>query len=300
MTKVFVKCMQGIGDLIYSRPFVKKLAKEPNTEVYLDPVIPELFKDIPGLNFVDPGTPKYRTQQKLYSTSKTEYVELPTVDRTITYGYNRPELKRHGIVSHMEHAFGFSPSPVIDFSLPYWQMDESYIRGRIRGNQNIAIIRPATVRTEWQCSSRNPEPDYINWCTRILNDAGYFTISIADCQEGVEWIEGDEPPAQLKLHKGELGILGTLNLIHQADVVVGGSGFIIPASVSAKTNLFVIFGGRGEYDNPRTVFDPRMNLKKIGWVMPDNFCRCNQMDHQCDKIITKLDDAFFNFLKQIQ
>lgn len=293
MTKVFVKCMQGIGDLIYSRPFVRKLAQEPNTEVYLDPVIPELFSDIQGLKFVHPGVAKYRTQAK--HSTKVEFVsELPEFDRIIKCGYNRPDLKLHGIVSHLEHAFGFKPSTTLNFDLPYWH-HTSIIVGR-----KLAIIRPPTVRKEWFCSSRNPEAQYINWCTRLLKDAGYYTISIADCVDGEEWIDGEEPPADLKLHKGEYGILGTLNLFHLADIVVGGSGFIIPAAVSAGTNLFVIFGGRGEYDNPRTVFDPRMDLKKIGWVLPDNFCRCNQMDHNCDKMITTLDDKFMSFLRQIQ
>jgi hypothetical protein len=291
--------MQGIGDLIYVRPFIQKLAQITNNQVYLDPVIPELFSDINlGLRFVDSGLPKYRTQQKSYLSTKTRFeTELPEFDRIIDWKYGRSELKQHGIVSHLEHAFGFNPDTSLKFNLPYSHIAE---QRALLSSKKIAIIRPPTVRKEWISTSKNPDPIYINWCTRILKDAGYYTISIADCADGEEWLEGEEPPSDLKLHKGEFGILGTLNLFHQADVVIGGPGFIVPAAISAGANLFVIFGGRGEYDNPRTLFDPRMDLKKIGWALPDNFCRCNQMSHECDKMISTLDDKFFNFLKQIQ
>lgn len=296
MSRILVECMQGIGDQIYSRPFVRLLAQDH--DVYLKCVLPDLYSDM-RVKFIDPGVPAYRTQRKNFTP--VEFVPLPEVDQTINWHYGRLELKKHGIVSHMEHAFGFEPGRnKLEFTLPVWKDAEQMLDWNILTDKKIAIVRPPTVRKEWINVSRNPNPHYVNWCARMLRDAGYYVISIADCEEGEEWLEGDEPPADLHLHHGELGLKGTLSLIKRAHLVVGGSGFIIPASVSAGTNLFVIFGGRGEYDNPHKVFDLRMDMKKIGWAMPENFCRCNQMEHDCDKTIKNLDDQFYRFMREIQ
>lgn len=297
MNRVLVECMQGIGDQIYSRPFVRLLARE--NEVYLKTVLPDLFSDIPGIKFLDPGEPKYRTQKKNFTA--VDFVKPVRYHRKINWHYGHLELKKHGIVSHMEHAFGFEPGVnKIKFNLPSWPDAEQLVDDTIFTAKKIAIVRPPTIRKEWVNVSRNPNPHYVNWCARMLRDAGYYVISIAYCEEGQEWLEGDEPPADLHLHRGELGLKGTLTLIKRAHLVVGGSGFIIPASISARTNLFVIFGGRGAYDNPHKVFDLRMDMKKIGWAMPENFCRCNQMEHDCDKTIKNLDDQFFRFMRELQ
>ena len=298
MNRVLVECMQGIGDQIYSRPFVRLLARE--NEVYIKTVLPSLYSDIPGLRFLDPGIPSYRTQLKSFASTEVDFVKPVRFHRKINWHYGRIELKKQGIVSHLTEAFGFEPGIDIQFNLPCWDQADRIIDNMIYTSKKIAVVRPATIRKEWICSSRNANPDYINWCARMLKDAGYYVISIADCAIDEEWIDGEEPPADLKLHKGELGLIGTLSLLKRADIVVGGSGFIIPGTVSAQTNLFVIFGGRGEYDNPHKVFDLRMNMKKIGWAIPENFCRCNRMEHDCDKTIKNLDDQFFRFMRDIQ
>lgn len=300
MSRILVKCMQGIGDQIYARPFVKLLAK--SNDVYLDSVLPGLYSDIEGVKFLDPGLPSYRTQSKSYSSNTIKFSAQPkSFDSTIEYHYGRTELKRHGIVSHLEHAFGFDlGSDPIEFDLPEWKTEQATVDKFVKTSKKIAIIRTVTIRKEWLCSSRAPIPSYVNWCSRMLMDAGYHVISIADCVKDEEWILDEEDlVAHQYLHHGELGLFSTLALLKTAAVVVGGSGFIIPATVSAKTNLFVLFGGRGAYDNPHKVFDLRMNMKKIGWAVPDNFCRCDKMEHDCDKTIKNLDDRFFSFMGTI-
>lgn len=276
MSRVLVECMQGIGDQLYSRPFVHLLAQ--NHEVHLRTKLPELYSDVPNAKFTTDGE----------------------FDRVINWNFGRIELRAHGIVPHLERAFGFDLSS-LEFSLPDWAETNELIDQLVQPNQKkIAVIRPVTLQKDRIGSTRAPLPNYISWCARMLRDAGYFVVSIADLSSGVETLVEDPPPADLYLHNNELGLKGTLNLLKRAYVVVGGSGFIIPATVSAGTNLFVVFGGRGEYDNPHKVFDLRMNLKKIGWVLPDNFCRCNKWTHDCDKTIKNLDDKFFDFMGRIQ
>jgi len=295
MSHVLVRSMQGIGDTIYSRPFVKMLIQDGHA-VYLKTVLPELFSDLP-VKFIDPGLSDYRTQKKAQLTSTVKYASRNKFDREINPFYGHAELKRHGIVAHTELAFGYeagSTKPIFDLPRFHVKLPYEQIKGK-----KIAVIKPVTLRKEWLCSSRAPEPEYVGWCSRMLRDSGYFVISIADCEEGEEWLDGSEPFAHLKLHKGELGLTGTLGLLQNTSIAVGGSGFIIPAAIAAKTNLFVVFGGRGRYDNPHKVFDLRMNMKKIGWALPTSFCRCSAMEHDCDKTIKDLDSQFYRFMGSI-
>lgn len=291
--------MQGIGDQIYMRPFIKALSEKPDHEIFVEAVLPDLYSDL-NVKFVSPGKSNYRTQQKNFLTTKVEFVELPQGIRTISCWYSHKDLKTHSIITHMESCFdvSFGAAP-IQFDLPAWPIAEAALGSilapfKLEGKK-LAIIRPVTHRREWTCTTRSPNPYYISWCAKILRDAGYFVISIADCAPNEEWIDGEEPPADLKLHKGELGIYEMLSLLKRAEVIVGGSGFIVPAAIAAQAKLFIVFGGRGAYDNPHKILDLRMDLKKIGWAMPDNFCRCNKMEHTCDKTITNLDSQFFSF-----
>ena len=286
--------MQGIGDSIYSRPFVRMLVEDGH-EVYLNTVLPFMYADL-DVKFIKTES-TLRTQKKSLASSNAKFVDFVFADREINFFYSANDLSAHGIVSHMEKAFGYEPGSTLpNFDLPpltYHGVDTPL-------EKKLAIIRPVTHRSEWLCSSRSPQPNYVAWCSKILMDMGYYTISIADCEPGAEWIvDEDNLLAHQKFHKGELGLEGTLSLIKSADLVVGGSGFIIPASVASDTNLFIIFGGRGKYDNPHKVLDLRMNLKKIGWALPTNFCRCATMDHDCDKTIKDLDSQFFNFMRSI-
>jgi hypothetical protein len=289
--------MHGIGDTIYARPFIKMLVADGH-DVYLKTPLPFMFEDL-DVKFVKIESPLRAQNKYLKGTSRFTYVDEPEdADKKINYFYTNKDIKKHGIVAHMEEAmgyeagstqpiFGFPPLPPHGVTLPT--------------NRKIAIVRPVTHRKEWLCTSRSPQSNYVPWCSKILMDMGYHVISIADNALGEEWIEPDgDPMAHQKFHQGELGLERTFSLMKSADLVVGGAGFIVPAAIAAKTNLFILFGGRGSYDNPHKLLDFRMDLTKIGWAMPTNFCRCRSMDHKCDKEIKDLDNQFFRFMQNVQ
>jgi len=292
--RIFVKCMHGIGDGLWARPFVRQLVNEGH-DLYLETPLPFIYGDLP-VKFVRPAQ-THRTQEKYLDQTSYTFVDKPEVDKSINFFYSHDEMKKHGIMTHMEQAFGYEPGS-IQFEMDMPSNLPSH--GLQLPNKKIAIIRPVTQRKEWLCTSRSPKPQYVAWCARILKDMGYYTISVADCVEDEEWIEqGGDSNADLKLHNGELGLEKTFNLFKSADLVVTGDGFAVPAAIAAKTNVFIIFGGRGKYSNPHKLFDLRMDMKKIGWAIPDNFCRCASMEHDCDKEITNLDSQFFNFMRTI-
>jgi ADP-heptose:LPS heptosyltransferase len=300
--KIHLKGMQGIGDTIYARPFIARLAADH--ELYIETVLPELLEDFSkyyGVKFVKPEC-TLRTQALNLLTSEVEFVDLPEVDEVINWHYGSTNVGGRTISGAIEHLIGkyepMTPAVFRDvMDLPR-KLPGHYLNLPII--QPIAVIRPVTSRKEFPAASRSPNPNYIGWCAKTLKAAGYYVVSVADCDGVNETLEHEHDiEADLILHKGELGILGVLSLIRRADVVVGGSGFIVPAAIAAKTPLFVIFGGRGSYDAPQRVFDVRMNLSKVGWAIPDNFCRCTKMEHDCDKTIKNLDDKFYSFMSRL-
>lgn len=307
---ILVNPMEGIGDQIYIRPFVKELSKKH--EVYINTFTPFLYSDL-NVQFVDPRrknpqTRTYRTQQKSFLSDvdpKIYVKEPPYVGRVVETHYKGEEILKTSIVANFFSKFNIPFETKIEWTLPSL-MDQQELIKKVESMTDkkiqwdkIAIVRPATVRKEWEVHTRNANSAYIAWCSKVLIEFGYTVISIADCSDNEEWIVQPAPPAHVHLHKGELGIKGTLELLRCASVIVGGSGFIVPAAASVGTPLFIIFGGRMAYDTPYKIFHNSMDMNKIGWAVPDNPCRCTLTQHNCDKSIAHLDTIFLEFIRRI-
>lgn len=300
LNNILVSMMDGWGDSIYNRAFVKILAKDNN--VYLKTVLPRIFMDIENVYFIDPKKDTFRTQQKQKNKEEIVYTKLPNIiHKELTPYYTGKDLIEGSIVSYFYKAYDIPTHTKLEWDLPDFSKDLAESTIDIPKDRKIAIIRPSTIRAEWHTETRNAKQHYLAWCCKILNDCGYYTISIADLEPRKEWLADNvDIPAQLILHKSELGMYGTLELIKNADLVIAGSGFCVPATVSTNTNLFIIFGGRMGFDCLSKITHPTMDMKKIGWAMPDNPCRCTESIHDCDKTITHLESDFYKFLKEIQ
>lgn len=295
---ILIDSMHGLGDNIYQRPFVKNLVEQGNN-VYIRTVLPGIYNDIKGLRFIKPGA-TYRTQEKsLLKESQTiKWCSLPESYEVINPLYDGANLKETSIIQSMKIKFSkYGNMDDLVWDLPYFGWKNNIDNK----GKPIAIIRPGTVRNEWRVTTRNADPKYINYSAAVLKEYGYYVISIADVDDINEFLVGQPPAADLVLHKGELGIYSTLDLMSISDVVVGGSGFILPATVSmANPHLFVIFGGRMMYDSPYKVFHPSMNMKKISWATPTNPCYCTLSKHDCNKNILDFDSQFMKFIKELQ
>lgn len=280
---LFIDGMLGMGDTIYQRAFVKQLP--PGT--YIKTAWPELYEDL-AVRPVRSDT-TLRTQRKNEFRSTAVFYPSPSMRQTKRVFYGPSELRRGSIFDAMRSQFSVTPAAL---DLP------SFGPAQFTHQKPIAVIRPATVRSEWRSDSRNPDPDYLVRVSRILRQ-NFCVISVADLQVGEEWLVGEEPEADLKLHSGELSIKELMRLVEHAAVVVTPVGWALPAAIAYKTPVYVVAGGRGGHNAPEIVTDPAMDLSKVGWAIPDNYCRCEEWDHHCDKRISNFDSKFEAWLNEV-
>lgn len=258
--------MFGLGDGLYQRAFIKAMPKP----LYLSTPWPILYSDIPGVHCVRPQT-NLRTQAKniaRHSSWLMPPAKQPA--RYIRYG-------TEGIIPGMIASFGVIPC---EFDLP--PLPPSPETGK------YVVVRPATVRSEWRADTRNPDPHYINVAAHYAYHQGYRIISVADLQEGQEWLVGEmDYPTDACYHKGELPVEQLLALVANASAVIGGIGWLVPAALSAKVPAWIICGGQGGYNAPELI-TPK-GQSNITFAVPDNFCRCRLKIHSCDKRISDYD-----------
>lgn len=264
---MIVNSMKGLGDNIYQRAFVRELPKP----VWIDTPWPELFEDIPGVNFVKPVT-RLRTQAKNAAKSGVRWVPQPRGPVTqISYG-------NIGIIAGMQRKFRVKPQA---FDLP--DFGASPVAGK------YVVVRPSTIRAEWHAESRNPLPEYITRAAAAMRARGYKLVSVADLEDGKEWLAGKAPEADISYHKGELGIKELMALIQGASAVIGGIGWLLPAAVAYKVPAWIICGGWGMFNAPAKLIAPPMDTRNLTFAVPDNLCMCSANNHNCDKRISDYD-----------
>ena len=272
--------MQGLGDAVYQRPFVR--AQGRVRETYIDTVWPEVYADLPGVFPVRPRT-IYRTQAKnLARLSAFPWAEEPAdFERgRFTYMLQRPT---GSICDELEHHVGLAGQPFVfdapDFGPP--PVDAPY-----------AVIRPVSVRTEWSNPARNPDPAYVAEAARILRAAGFRVVCVADLAPGAETLVGEMPEADVYLTRGELAQPDLFALIRHAAVVVGGVGWIVPVALAYGTPAVIIGGGLGQFNRPDRLVDPRIDGSAMRFILPTPYCMCRIPRHQCPRVIPVFAEKF--------
>lgn len=268
-----VNSMRGLGDNIYQRAFVKAL----NGPVYIDTPWPEFYRDLPNVHFIRPDT-KLRTQSKNIA-KQPAWQPRPRHGTALTVSYGS-----EGIVKGMTAAFRVQP---VAFDLP--DFGPSPVRGK------YVVVRPVTVRAEWRADTRNPDPWYIKEACIWAQARGYTVVSVADLEDGKEWLIGDNPFSDIQYHRGELGVSQLMALVQGASAVIGGIGWIVPACIAAKVPAWVVCGGQGGFNAPELIC-PKGTT--VTFSVPDNFCRCKLKEHNCDKRITDHASDFTRWAEQ--
>lgn len=267
--------MKGLGDNIYQRAFLSQLPGP----VYLETPWPELYSDMPHVLPVHAPT-TLRTQRKNAKAFTGQWHPAPVLRRS-----QRIEYRRESIFDGMRRTFGVEPGAL---SLP--DFGPPPVAGQ------YALVRPVTLRSEWRADTRNPNPEYVAEAAEALRARGVTVVSVADLEDGAEWALDPLPPADIVYHRGELGMTQLLALLQGAACIVGGIGWIVPAAIAASRPAWVICGGQGGYNSPEAITDPVMDLSQISFAVPDNFCRCTQRSHDCDKRISNHRARFADWL----
>lgn len=270
----FIQGMHGLGDNIYMRGYVRHFPG-----AYVSTPWPEIYADL-DVKCVRPDS-ALRTQSKNIAASGYAWHGSPRyVKRCIQVRYRGP------IMEAMSALFGVSPT----FDLPRFASP-------VTSDRPIALIRPVTVRKEWLNPARNPKPEYVATAAKILRKRGFFVVSVADLQLGAEWAETPIPEADLYIHDGRLRVTELLGLFQAASVVVGGVGWIVPASVATGVPLYCVLGGNGGYNAPENlVSSAYVEAPQIGWAVPRKFCRCFDNRHDCEKDIDDFEAGFNQWL----
>ncbi|WP_241197644.1 hypothetical protein [Pantoea agglomerans] len=285
MTQYYFQGMLGLGDSIYQRPFLRHFPG-----AYVRTCWPELYRGL-DIKCVRSGT-HLRTQEKNELRTRYAYHPAPRGGVIKRIGYGPNDLANGGIIPAFRHQF------VVDGPLLFDLPQFNDLHPRIPVDRPVAIIRPATVRIEWASASRNPDPDYLVRAAQMLRQH-FFMVSVADTVPGVEWIVGNEPEADLKLHHGEMTLTQLCSLYAHAACVVSPVGFSIPMAIAYGRPLFVVAGGRGGHNAPEILTCSEMDLRRVRWAIPDNYCRCNQANHDCDRRISNFDEKFNEWLHEI-
>lgn len=271
---MLINAMRGLGDTIFQRAFIKKFPG-----AYVDTPFPQLLDDL-DIKPVRPST-NLRTQRKSMELIASWFHRPAQRELKIRYG-------KEGIISGMTESFGVDPG---EFDLPDF--------GSSPAAGEYVVVRPVTVREEWRADTRNPLPEYVDAAARYAHFKGLKVVSIADLEVNKEWLIGDAPYADITYHSGELDVTQLMALIAGAKAVIGGIGWIVPATICYRVPAWIICGGQGGYNAPEKITSPLMGEHKTEFVVPDNFCHCTLKMHDCDKRISNYDARFAEWLDRL-
>lgn len=267
-----------MGDGVYQRPLIRHLCAQRG-QVWLSTPYPELYADLPVIP-VRWQTLELRCQLKnMERQAESVYQPAPQRAELARIGYRLRDIQT-SISEEMEREAGVRiPRAGFCLDLP------SFSPPPVRFRRPYAVIRPVTVRREWQNEARNPEPEYVAAAALELRRRGLATICVADIDGKQEWATAPLPRADRYLVRGELDTPRLMALVQGAAVTVGGVGWMVPATVAMQRPAVVISGGLGRHNAPEVLLDRRMSASRIRFLVPDPYCRCSDPRHACRKEI---------------
>ncbi|KQU77712.1 hypothetical protein ASD12_18095 [Mesorhizobium sp. Root102] len=277
----------GLGDNIFARPIVRACAER--YDVWLDTPWPELYEDL-AVRFVRIDR-NLRTQMRNVARQPSSRWSIPPrAARELRLGYGHTDLVRGSIIAALERQIGAAG---VRLTAPVWDLPDMGA-APLSCDRPLAMVRPVTVRAEWRNEARNPRPEYVATIAGELM-ATHRVVAVADLEPGREWLDGELPPHHDAFLKGEFPVRELLAMAREADIIVGGVGWIVPAAIAIKSNAFIIQGGHGAHNAASVITDPRMDLSRLGFAKPLRFCPCSHMLHCCDKTIPDLMNQWLAF-----
>lgn len=279
LRSLIVQGMHGMGDCLHQRSVVRELSAR--FDVWLETSWPLVYWDMPDLKLIGRGT-TLRTQLKNARRESGAFTSAapPRGAQVLRMHYPPLEVKRRGsVLAAMSASAGV---PVGDFRLPVrpeWLAKADAVLAQ--ADRPVMFFRPLTVRKEWTgAQTRNPRPEHYAALYAAIRER-FYVVSVADLVPGAEWIVGDELPADLKLHKGELDAEALFGVVARADLVFTSPGFGTVLGQALGRPGVTVFGG---YEDARSF---SVGAAYAPWlpIQPQHPCPCWSHTHACPKDI---------------
>lgn len=296
--KIYLRAMTGIGDNLYARPFVKDAASR--LHVSLMTGFPQLFSDIRGIRLVRAQTSIPYIQENIRFWGETnDWRGVPRVG-DIDSPRMEPHFLRYdpddadNVTAQIEREFPLQRPYNFDLPAPIDLGEGHSLKQLFR--QKYVVIRPVVVRPGFGTTARNALPGYIYSATEEFKRAGYTTVVVANLGDA-EMAVSPLPEGDINWTQGQLNIAEMIEVFRYASAVVSGPGFGMPMAVAARRPLLAIWGARGKLDNPKRIFDPRMDLSRVTNAIPENFCKHSTGECDCYKIIPDFNKTLKGFIQ---
>lgn len=269
-----------MGDNLHQRAVIKQLKEK--YDIYLETSWPQIYWDMPDINFVAKGT-KLRTQLKnqyanFHCFTGNIPEEIPRMK--ITY---RPDMVRRcgSVLGAMMQGTGTKIEEAsIKFDpAPEWVQEAKTLLDALEVDKPIMIYRPLIVRKEWGgCEKRNPD---IGAYKNLFDDIRekFYVISIADLVPSVEWAVSHPIQANAEFHNGDLDFSVIAALFKRASLVYCSPGFATVLARCVETPVITVFGG---YENGESFSVGEGPYLPIDTIQP---CNCFSHFHKCNKNI---------------
>lgn len=280
---LYIRGMMGLGDNLHQRAVMIQLAKN-HEDIFLETPWPSLYWDIPQVKPVR-GKFTLRTQAKNSVRESSQYVHsalIPKKKYDFIVHYTPNDVRRYGSVCEaMCRSCGVLP---IDFALtlkPEWIENAKVFLHKLGVDKPILIYRPLVERTEWGgCANRNPDIQTYIQLFESFKDQ-FFVISIADLEDGKEWMTSPMIEADATFHKGELNVNMLAGIFHQSALVYNSPGFSTVLAQSVRTPNITVFGG---YEDSHSFAIGAKYSPYLG-IDPIHPCQCFSHSHACQKTI---------------
>lgn len=283
---VHIAGMQGLGDNLHQRGIVRQLLRNDRT-IWLETPWPCLYHDLvgPNLHLVSKDTelPVYaknaRREAQRYSDTPWPADVWP-----MKIWYSGGDVRAAGsVLGAMCRTMG-ADVDAADFRLPIpqsWAQQAQALIDQWQPDRPILLYRPLVERSWWGgCVQRNPDHAAYAALLRSIRDR-YFVVSVADLEDGVEWIVGEPVQADVELHRGELEIETLAALTARAALVFTSPGFAVILAQAVGTPSCVVFGG---YEDSLSFSAGARWAPYLG-IDTRTPCHCFSHTHACDKHI---------------
>lgn len=290
-----VRTMEGLGDNIWSRPVVLALARLYEPLTLLTPW-PQAYADFAKqfpLRFGRPST-KLRTQLLNVGAWQGSWDEAPG-EPAFRLAYDPREIARgsnhHDSLERSARKWlqGSGVSPLdIRMEVPEEWLDlaDSLIfKWTDLRDKPVVLIRPPTVRREWNNPARNCDPRALQQLINRLT-ATHTLVGVAHLEANKEWLEAELRGLHFQFYKGELSVESLFGLMARC-WTIGANGWTVPMALATGGWAYVLFGGNYGYNAPDRLLHPGYEAGHVGFSEPDRPCRgCVRAQHHCLKTIS--------------